>query len=193
VSVTPGKVTSGGALSIASVAPGAGLLPAGTVLRIVGTGFDASTQIAIDGASISSVQFVSSQQLEVTLGAPTEMTAKYLRAIDSAGVRVGYFLAPPSAPSEPPSGFTAVPGVHPILPVTGYTNGVLYDNLVYQARSILDGLVLFNPNPAPVTVVFETVGAANGVLAQTTTVPGSTLYFVNVNSLVNYFPIGGEL
>ncbi len=54
-----------------SVTSGGGLLPAGTVVEIDGTGFDASTGVAIDGVSLASVQYVSRQVVKVTLGGAT--------------------------------------------------------------------------------------------------------------------------
>jgi len=50
VSVIPGSVTIAGSLSVRSIAPGGGILPAGTVLHINGTGFTSSTSSS-EGAS----------------------------------------------------------------------------------------------------------------------------------------------
>jgi hypothetical protein len=66
VTVTTGAGTVGG-LSVASVTPGCGILPAGSVLQIAGTGFDATTTVAIEGAAVAAVRFINSQQMEVTL------------------------------------------------------------------------------------------------------------------------------
>ena len=54
VNANPGTFTVGGTLSIQDVTPAVGLLPAGTVLTINGTGFDATTTVAIDGVSLCS-------------------------------------------------------------------------------------------------------------------------------------------
>jgi len=93
----PGTIGFDGALSIQSMAPGGGLLPAGTAIQIAGTGFDASTTASLDGVSISPSQFLSSQQMKVTLGAPAELTGKHLHLGNAAGEQADYFSALPQA------------------------------------------------------------------------------------------------
>ena len=100
VTVSPGAVTVGGSLSVASVTPGGGLLPAGTVLQIAGTGFDSATTVAIEGAAVSSLRFINSQQMEATLGGAAELTGKRFRGANADGQMVDYFSALPSAPSR---------------------------------------------------------------------------------------------
>ena len=39
-----------------------------------GTGFDAGTSVAIDGVSLSAVDFFNAEQINLTLGGATEMT-----------------------------------------------------------------------------------------------------------------------
>ena len=100
VTVSPGAVTVGGSISVASVTPGGGLLPAGTVLQIAGTGFDSDTTVAIEGAAVSSLRFINSQQMEATLGGAAELTGKRFRGANADGQMVDYFSALPSAPSR---------------------------------------------------------------------------------------------
>ena len=64
----------GGSLSIQDVVPGGGLVPAGTLVRIDGTGFTPATTLQIDGVSVSSTQFVNSREFNFTLGVPTDLT-----------------------------------------------------------------------------------------------------------------------
>src|ERR1035438_2723586 len=45
VTVVPGSVTVGGSLSVQDLSPGGGVLPAGTLVRIHGTGFSAATAV----------------------------------------------------------------------------------------------------------------------------------------------------
>jgi hypothetical protein len=119
VSVNPGTFTVGGALSIQNVTPGGGVLPAGTVVTVTGTGFDATTTIAIDGVSVAST-FVNAGQINVTLGGATEMTGKHVHVANPAGASVDYFAALPGIIT---GAFTA-PGnvlILPSLPSPTYT------------------------------------------------------------------------
>jgi hypothetical protein len=59
VTVIPAQFTVGGKLSVESVTPGTGLFPAGTVLQMQGTGFDASTTVTVGCVNLSSVTLIS--------------------------------------------------------------------------------------------------------------------------------------
>src|ERR1700682_3219021 len=65
VQTTPANFTVGGTLSVASVIPGGGLLPAGTVLQVSGTGFTATTAVSVDGVSISSMVVISPEKINL--------------------------------------------------------------------------------------------------------------------------------
>jgi len=96
LTVTPGLFQVGGTLSIQNVVPGGGFLPAGTVLQVTGSGFDASTTVNLDGVAVAAPQVVSGQQLNLTLDGPMEPTGKHLHVGNSAGEQVDYFLSLPS-------------------------------------------------------------------------------------------------
>ena len=118
-----GAFTVGGAMSAQSVTPGGGLLQAGTVVEIDGTGFDAGIGIAIDGVSLASVQYISGQVIRVTLGGATEMTGKRVEVTSRNDAEVDYFASLPSAPSDPPAdAYSPLLGRHMILPLTSYTS-----------------------------------------------------------------------
>src|SRR5438046_154021 len=62
VTAAAGEFRAAGNLWVRSVSPGGGYLPAGTVLRINGGGFDATTRIAVEGVSITGERLIDSQQ-----------------------------------------------------------------------------------------------------------------------------------
>ena len=101
VSVTPSTFTVGGGLSVQTVTPGGGLLPAATVVQLTGTGFDPTTTVTIDGVSVSQVAFVNPGQVNLTLGGATELTGKHLHVVNSSGAGIDYYSALPSAPADP--------------------------------------------------------------------------------------------
>ena len=87
VTVGSGSVTVQGTLS--------GVLPAGTVVPITGTGFTSSTTVSIDGVVVSSTEFVSATEIDVTIGGSTELVGKLARVTDS-GVEFEYFCFRPN-------------------------------------------------------------------------------------------------
>jgi uncharacterized protein (TIGR03437 family) len=187
VRVNPGKFTVGGSLSVTSVTPGGGLLPQGAVIAIGGTGFQPATSISIDGVVISSVQYISPQQMNLTLGGPAELTGKRVHVANATDAPVDYFSALPSASSSPPSGFSTIAGVHPILPLATYTNIEMFTYLDHPPSPV--GYAFLNPGVTPATVSFE--GALLypnttpiTLLAEAITIPAGTLYLLDMGSLL---------
>jgi uncharacterized protein (TIGR03437 family) len=91
VTVVPGSVTVGGTLAISDVEPGGGILPAGTVVKVSGTGFDPAAALKVDGVSVGSVQVVGPQEIDFTIGAPAEMTGKRVAVANPDGSQAEYF------------------------------------------------------------------------------------------------------
>jgi uncharacterized protein (TIGR03437 family) len=175
VSVSSGTMTIGPGPSVASVTPGGGILPAGSVLRVVGAGFDSTTTVSIDGVAVVSSRFVNSEQLEVTLGGATEITGKHFHLSNSSGAAADYFAAAPSAPGTPPGGFTGPGGILPLVPVNPFADLVTDSRLLLHPAS-KRSLAMFNQNPTAVTVVRA---SRNGPpAADSFAIPSGTLYFL---------------
>ncbi|MBV9400856.1 MAG: hypothetical protein JO062_22955 [Bryobacterales bacterium] len=197
VTVLPGTFTVGGTLSIQAITPGGGLLPSGTVLQVTGTGFDPSTSVAIDGVSITHVDFVSTTVLKLTLGGATEMTGKHVRVTNAAGARVDYFAALPSASADPGPGFPVITNLQPILPFTTYTNSQTFNPVV--SFSGYAGFAMLNPNLAPATVTFEAFSRPAGVsptellYVDTLVIPPGELYYFDATTLLQPLDLEGEL
>jgi hypothetical protein len=128
VTVVPGSVTFGGSLSVQGVTPGGGLLPAGAKLQVQGSGFTPQTTVTIDGVVIASTAFVSPQEIDVTLGAPAEMTGKRLVLTNPSASGVTYFASlggvPPSSwlPPGPPN--PLFPNAQPVFPLEAQLTGI---------------------------------------------------------------------
>jgi hypothetical protein len=120
VSVSPGTVTIGGAVSITSITPGGGVLPGGTAVAIQGTGFSSATTAEIDGATVASVQVAGPQMMSLILGGPTELTGKRITVMNPDGSEVDAFAFAPAAPVSAP-GIIPLDGSIPILPLQTYT------------------------------------------------------------------------
>jgi uncharacterized protein (TIGR03437 family) len=159
ITASPGTVTAGGALSIASVAPAIGVVPAGGVVHLYGSGFNASTTADIQGVVVSTVQFVSPQQMDVTFGAPAEITGKRVRLRNADDAPVDFF---PAFAADPVTTATTEPLVNarPILPLKSRLTAETSD-LARQTGWVL----VQNPNAVAADVAIQT-GYAGGVSSQ---------------------------
>jgi hypothetical protein len=67
VELKQGDITAGGSISITNVVPGGGVLPAGGTFRIIGMGFSSQTKVQVNPVKASSIQYVSSTEIRVTV------------------------------------------------------------------------------------------------------------------------------
>src|ERR1035438_4955179 len=170
VTVAPGSVTVGGSLSVQNLTPGGGLLPAGTLVRIHGTGFSAATAVTIDGVSISNAQFAAPGEIDLTLGGAAELTGKRVVLGNPDGAQVEYFPAMPSVPDVTPAYFDILGTTHPLLAPQTWTSAAV----TFTMRG--GTIALQNPNPTPVDVILQTRDAASAQDSQTTvTIPPGAL------------------
>jgi uncharacterized protein (TIGR03437 family) len=158
-----------GTLSVENVTPGSGFHPAGTVLHIDGTGFDASTKVSAIGLVISSVQYVSSTRLDITTGSGMELTGLHFH-IDS----VDFFTALPSVLTvQGPLELFPAPGyVHAILPLTER------QSMGTSSGSGMAAAIFLNPADAPVDVLVRETGPGGPISGRTVTVPAQTITVV---------------
>jgi hypothetical protein len=101
VTIASGTVTVTGKLSVQKIYAGMGVIAAGTVVTVYGSGFTPSTAVAIDGVAIASAKFVSAGEIDVTLGGAAELVGKRARVMDS-GVEFDYFCFQPNDPTNSP-------------------------------------------------------------------------------------------
>src|ERR1019366_9507393 len=180
ITATPGAFRSGGDMWLRSVTPGGGYLPAGTVLRVNGGGFDATTKVAVDGVGIATQQWIDHEHIELTLGGATEMTAKRMIVTNDSGDRQEFFTAIPSAPSASVSPF---PGVFPIVPLN-VSQKITANSSIPSNAGVQNGLALMNQKLEPVTVTFLGMPYFGVDYSQVSvTVPPSSLYFLQLNTL----------
>ena len=160
-SLTAGKVTIGGSLSISAVTPGAGLLPAGSVIRVDGTGFLNTTSAAIEGVVAGPAQFAGPQSLSLTLGAPADLGGKRIVVRNPDGQEVSFYAAPPVALLGP-SQFGGFDGAIPILATTSSPAG---ESFVLNIRS--NGwIVLQNPGDVAADVILQVRNGGGGLDSQ---------------------------
>jgi uncharacterized protein (TIGR03437 family) len=163
VTVAAGSVTVTGTLSVAKIPAGLGVAAAGTVVPVTGTGFTASTTVTMDGVAIASTQFVSAQEVDITLGGAAELVGKRARVSDGA-TEFDYFCFQPGDPVNVPaaSGFGAqLANVQPLFPLfasTGLRAGPL---------EIGGVIAIQNPNASAATVTDNAMQVCCGPLQGT--------------------------
>ena len=157
VVVASGMVTVTGTLSVQKIYAGMGVIAAGTVVTVYGSGFTPSTSVAIDGVAIASAKFVSAGEIDVTLGGAAELVGKRARVTDG-GVEFDYFCFQPSDPINSPldpSLENDVANTQPLFPLMAF-NGASASN------GYLGGVVAIqNPNSTPATANLADVALAS--------------------------------
>lgn len=157
VTVASGSVTVQGTLSIQKIYAGMGVVAAGTVVPVYGTGFTSSTVVAIDGVVIASTKFVSAGEIDVTLGGAAELVGKRARVTDG-GSEFDYFCFQPNGSSYVPAttGFgNAAANLQPMFPLFAGTGGALY------SESVGGLIAIENPNANAATVSFANVSVGS--------------------------------
>ena len=170
VTSAPGSVTVGGNLSVRDVTP------AGTLVRIRGTGFSSATTASIDGVSIANVQFPAPGELDLTLGGPNELAGKRLVLRNQDGDQVEQFCTTSSVPDQAPAN---VANLQPLLSTQTWTGA----GVQFTMRG--GSIALQNPNAAAADVILQSQNSFSLEDNQTT---------VNVpaGALVIYSNGGGE-
>jgi hypothetical protein len=147
--IEPATVTVGGSLSVASVVPGQGVFPAGTVVSVRGMGFNRETRLRVEDVEIRSVRFVSSTELQFTLAERTNMTGKRLRIDNRDGSRVFYY----SYTNGSPAAISTRPLLSATVPLfSGVTRSTATFAMPAMVPGQYAGLALLNPNLAAVKV-----------------------------------------
>jgi uncharacterized protein (TIGR03437 family) len=160
VALTPGVVTIGGSPSVREVQPASGRLPAGAIVRVLGSGFTPSTSADIVGVSVSSVQFFGSDRIDLTLGGPAEIGGKRVRLQNADGATVDFFPAWSANPDE------LGPGDWPILPLYANTSAETADLARRQVR-----LTVQNPNATTVEVAVQEMEVSSVTSQRVLTIP----------------------
>jgi uncharacterized protein (TIGR03437 family) len=154
VTVASGSVMIQGTLSVQKIYAGMGVVPAGTVVPVYGSGFTPTTTVAIDGVEIASTKFVSASEVDVTLGGATELVGKRVRVTDG-GVEFDYFCFQPDDPVNA-SAFASLTSFQPLFPLSAGTG---FGGYISEIGGFFQ---IQNPNTTPVSVVVSDTNACCG-------------------------------
>lgn len=165
--ISPATITIGGSISIINVVPGGGLLPAGTVVHIQGIGFQTGTQVQLSSFAASSINVVSSQEIQIVLAAPTDMTGKKIQVVNPDGSQDTYFSYLRGIPLGQ-SNRSLLSSAVPIFSSITHSQAT-FASAGFSSTSQFSGVAVQNSNLEPATAVF-TLYSADGVPLGTSTV-----------------------
>jgi len=163
--VIPGTITAGGTLSVFNVVPGGGLLPAGFVVKLIGTGFDANTKVQVDTLNPPTAQFVSSTEIDLKLTQPMDMQGARIRVTNKDGSQVTYFSYLRATTPLGNSSRGLLPFTVPIFS-TAAAGGILSSSQPSAPAGSYLGLALQNANQSAVRVSLDLLSANGQVLNQ---------------------------
>jgi len=187
IELKSGTMTVGGSLSISDVIPGGGLVPAGKTIVIKGTGFDSKTTVQINEGTVATTQFVSSNQINISLTTAFNPSGKRVRVINKGHELATYF---PSSRTTlfGKSTHNLVAESYPIFPDTRWTAAYFR---TAQSGNVFTGLALQNPNVAAASVHLQLRTLTGTVLSTRALVLAGNTHIVR--DLAELFPTGMNL
>jgi IPT/TIG domain-containing protein len=161
--VTQGMLTVGGTLSISNIVPGGGLARAGSIVKVLGMGFEPDSKVDINEVLISSTHFVSSKEIDVVLAADTQMNGRRVRVENQSSkemvVYYSYLRTTPLGKSAQP----LLAKTEPLFSQVQYTTG--YFRTV--AGTTFLGVAARNANPQSANITIKLFSTAGALLGST--------------------------
>jgi hypothetical protein len=164
--VTPGVMTVGGTMSISNIVPGSGVVAPGTKIVISGVGFQPTDSVDINEGAIATSTYISPNEIDVTLGAPLDMTGKRVRIVDSVTNEKVTYYSYQRYTSLGKSTHGLVAATYPLFSTITYTQAFLKP---VSGGTQFTGISLQNPTASVVTAVLV-LSASDGTLLGSKTV-----------------------
>ncbi len=139
-----------GTVSITDVLPGGGLLPAGSLVAVVGMGFQAAAVVLIDGIAFASASWVNSSRIEVVTAAEMQLDGRNVTVINPDGTGANY-VAYLRATDLGKSARPLLAATEAIFPIQTLSSAVF----AAPTSGTFFGLALQNPQPADSIVSIE--------------------------------------
>jgi IPT/TIG domain-containing protein len=162
VELKSGVLTVGGTISISDVTPSAGTIQPGTVISVKGIGFDTSTKVDINEATIATTQFINSKLIQVTLSAAAKIRGQRVRVTNSKNETATYYPYPRTT-AVGKSTHALIASSIPLFAETSWLLGYFHPTL--QGK-IFTGLALQNLNSKMANIVLK-LTSKNGSLLST--------------------------
>jgi hypothetical protein len=188
--ISPAAISVGGSISITDVVPGSGFQPAGTVIHVLGIGFQQATQVQLSTIKASSISVISPQEIQVVLAEPAQMTGTKIQVKNPDNSQDTYFSymrgIPLGASNEPLLAFA-----FPIFSSLTYSQAVFA--FTASSATQFNGIAVQNPNSAPANLTFTLFSSSNTPVGSSTVlVPGGYRIMSEMSELTGMTPPPGS-
>jgi IPT/TIG domain len=181
--LTSGVMTVGGSLSISDVIPGAGSPPPGTVISIIGVGFESNSKVDFGEAHVATTRFINPNLIEVTLGDdPIEIRGQRIR-VENDNKEIATYFPYQRTKRVKKSNHLLVAESLPLFSQTAQTIGYFRPTL---HGTLFTGLALQNLNIAKATATLLLYSKAGALLSTQKVVLATNTYMTR--DLVELFP-----
>jgi hypothetical protein len=178
--VKDGTFEAGGTVSINDVFPGTGLLPAGSSVAVRGIGFQPGAIVEIDDVAVDSTTFVSSSELDATIGVAADLYGRRVR-VRNPDLSAASYRAYLRARWLDPSANPLLASTDPIFSPQTF-RGAFFTAAPPPGQ--FPALALQNPAATSADVSVELRSTAAGLIASTTlTLPPRTRISRQVSEL----------
>ena len=189
--MTPATVTVGGTISITNVVPGGGMLPAGSTVRIQGSGFQPNTQIQLNAIKATKIAVMGPNEIQFTLAEATNMTGQKIQVVNPDGSQDTYFSYMRGVPLFA-SNRALLQNTLPIFSSLAHSRAV-YAPMNTVLASQITGIAVQNPNLALAVVEVSQYSAQNvKVGSSTINVPAGYRFIAETSELTNASPQAGS-
>ena len=167
-----------GAVSITDVLPGGGFLPAGSLVAVVGIGFQPGAQLLIDGVSLASTSWVDSSRIEVVTAVDRQLDGRMVSVTNpdlTGATYFSYLRATDLGKSARPL-LAATEAIFPVQPLSSAVFAATTSGTFF-------GLALQNPEPADSIVSVDLLDAGSVVASASLALPARTKVSREVSEL----------
>ena len=180
VSTKPGSITVGGTFSINQVIPGGGTYPGGTVVRILGQGFQPNAGLHTVEVNFSSYKVVSPTEIDFVLKEQSNLDNTSVQV--SSGGNTQTFYGYVRGQSLQPPSRTLLTSVDPAF--QRVTHALAQAGpFAAQADGQYVALALQNPNPGPAAVTLTLTHADGSTVSNLIVLPSGTKIMDDVVAL----------
>lgn len=175
----PGTLTVGGSVSISGLYPGGGTWPAGTTIRVLGSGFVPQTQLLARGFKIASAQYVSPTEIDFTLTDATTIDTQLITVRNPDGSSDSYYSYLRGTPVSVPS-HALLARAEPIFQLLTRSTAT-FSPMPPLPPGGFGALALQNPNAGPVSIMIESSSGASATFV----LPSQSRIVDDVTKLLN--------
>ena len=165
----PGTLTVGGSVSVRGVYPGGGSYPAGTVIRVLGNGFQPGTKL-VTKMRTSQAVYVSQGEMRFSLIDAATMDMQPIHLTNPDGSQVVYYSYLRGVPVRVPSQ-AVLAATEPVFGLATHALATLPASACGAGQDL--AIAMQNPNPWAVSVAIT--GDAGGGTAVVEMLPGQRL------------------